>query len=299
MNAITLADADVLRSASECSACRAGAGKQRPIFHKWGVPISECSQCGSASAVVPADFDPKAIYSAAYYHGGRTDGYADYSAGEAVLRREFRRCLHQLERAGVRGGKLLEIGCAYGYFLKEASPRFQGVGVEISDAARQRASAARLAVYADLMAPEVRDGAPYDGLILLDCIEHLKDPASALVKAVALLGEDAAILISTGDWGSPVARLTRRHWRLMTPPQHLSFFTRQGMEELLGSLGFEVVTLERPWRLIPLGLAMYQLTRRLGFRVAISPQLNQIVAPVNLFDCMRVVARRKQGARSQ
>lgn len=274
-----------------CGACGASGGLES-LFRKWDVDIVECSRCGSAQAIVPHDFDPSAIYSEDYYQGGRADGYGDYAASEPVIRREFRSSLGVLRNSGCHGGKLLELGCAYGFFMKEAAAYFQCTGIEVSEAARIRATAAGEKVFPDLTDPAVRSRGPYDAVVLIDCIEHLVDPFQTIRDATTMTTDHASIVVVTGDWSSTFARRTRDRWRLMTPPQHLFFFSRDGITKLLARCGYEVVAWDRPWRRVSAGLAAYQLTRRLGLAVPVPPRLNRFGLPMKLFDGMRVVARR-------
>ncbi len=78
----------------------------------------------------------------------------------------------------------------------------------------------------------------------------------------------------------------------MTPPQHLWFFSQASMQAMATSLGLEVEHLDHPWKVVPLSLISFQLTRMSGLRpkpIAIS---NRLGLPVNLFDAMRVVLRK-------
>src|SRR5439155_6317999 len=103
------------------------------------------------------------------------DGYADYAGSGDGLRREFRRTLDALP---VRSGKLVEIGCAYGFFLDAARGRFDACGVEVSDAARA-ACVERGHVVARELA-DVIDRGPFDAAVMLDVIEHLARPDEIL-----------------------------------------------------------------------------------------------------------------------
>lgn len=261
-------------------------------FQKWGIDIAECSECHSAQASVPDGFDPRTLYSEEYFQGGRRDGYADYIAAESVMRREFRSAVKILRRSGCPAGKLLEIGCAYGYFLNEARPYFQSTGIEVSEAARQHASALGERVYPDLETPAVAARGPYDAIVMIDCIEHLVDPYATVRDATAMTAADASIMVVTGDWTSPLAKRTRDRWRLMTPPQHLHFFSREGLERLLQRCGYRVKSCQRPWRQVSAGLAAYQLSHRLGLDIPVPASLNRVPLPLKLYDGMRMIAQR-------
>jgi hypothetical protein len=127
---------------------------------------------------------------------------------------------------------------------------------------------------------------------LLDVIEHLPSPRDTIALLVNYLDPGGIIVITTGDFGSLYSRLTGAHWRLMTPPQHLWFFSQASMQAMATSLGVEVEHLDHPWKVVPLSLISFQLTRMIGLRskrIAIS---NRLGLPVNLFDAMRVVLRK-------
>src|SRR5262252_3523357 len=92
--------------------------------------ILRCAACGLGRTEAPA-FEPERYYTDDYFTGQHADGYADYAGAEAVLRREFARTVDFI-RARRDGGRLLEIGCAYGFFLQEAKPFFDVSGIELA-----------------------------------------------------------------------------------------------------------------------------------------------------------------------
>jgi SAM-dependent methyltransferase len=258
-----------------------------------GFAILRCRRCGLGRTELPADFDPLRQYDEGYFQGARADGYADYPGSERVLRREFRAGLQHLLRHGPSSGKLLEVGCAYGYFLEEARARFTGCGVEPAEGAAAAARARGLDVASGTAHPEfLATRGPFDAFVLLDVIEHVACPGELLLTLARHARPGAALLLSTGDWGSLSARLLGRRWRLMTPPQHLWFFTRAALQRLLARAGFSVLDVRHPWKRVPLELIAYQLGRSLGLQPALQrvpwPDLG---LPLNLFDALRLVAR--------
>jgi SAM-dependent methyltransferase len=235
------------------------------------------------------------IYGEAYFQGGRADGYRDYAGSREVLLREFRRTAAHLSRFCPRlpeRPRLLEIGAAYGFFIEAALPYFEAEGIELSSEAAAQAQRSGLPVGCGSAAPEtLRRLGSFDWVVMLDTVEHLPSPAASLAAVHDLLRPGGHLCISTGDIGSPLARLAGRHWRLMTPPQRSFFFSRQTLSRLLRQLGFELREVSYPWKIIPLGLAAYQAGARNGFRL---PWLekSRLPLPVNLFDSMRVIARK-------
>ena len=115
----------------DCPACDCPTAHQF-LYLKNNCAIVKCSACGLGRAQCE-EFAPSDYYNGDYFSGGRTDGYADYQGAEAVLRRGFSHSLKFI-RGYQAGGRLLEIGCAYGFFLEEAAGSYDVAGIEIAEA---------------------------------------------------------------------------------------------------------------------------------------------------------------------
>ena len=159
---------------------------------------------------------------------------------------------------------MLELGCAYGFFLQEAKPFFQVTGIELAEAAAAHARGTGLDVLTGLAdAPTLARLGTMDVVVLLDVVEHLPDPRATLQLAAQHLNPGGIIVLTTGDFASLYARLAGPRWRLMTPPQHLWFFTPESMTRLAASLGLTLESLDHPWKFVPLSLVSFQLRRML------------------------------------
>jgi SAM-dependent methyltransferase len=280
---------DTAELARACPACGRTTDHQLR-FRINRCDILQCSNCGLGRAET-AGFDPATYYTGDYFSGRHADGYADYLGAEPVLRREFARSVDFIRRFR-SGGKLLELGCAYGFFLKEAARHFEVAGIELAADAVEHGRRAGLTVLQGTAdEAKLRQIGPVDVIVLFDVIEHLPDPRETLALCRRQLNPGGIIVITTGDFGSLAAKLAGTRWRLMTPPQHLWFFTRQSMHRLASGLGLAVEHLDHPWKIVPLSLIVFQLRRMLGLRTAPVAGDSGIGVPVNLFDAMRVVLR--------
>ena len=260
-------------------------------FRASGCDILQCSVCGLGRTEA-SGFNPAAYYTEDYFSGRHADGYADYLGAEPVLRREFASTVDFI-RKFCRDGKLVELGCAYGFFLMEASRHFEVAGIELAaDAVEHGRRAGLHVLHGTADAATLQAVGPVDVIVLLDVIEHLPQPQETLALCRRQLKAGGIIVITTGDFGSPVARLTGARWRLMTPPQHLWFFTQESIRRLAGGLELKVEHLEHPWKVVPASLILFQLQRMLGMRPTNMSHAGHLGIPVNLFDAMRIVLRK-------
>ena len=154
---------------------------------------------------------------AAYFEGGSGPGYSSYLAQESTLRRTFRRLLRTMQRLGMTGaaagagGRLLEVGCAYGFFLDEAKPYFRHrAGTEFSEAGAALARPCADHVYVGGLEaiPDGAHGGQFDTIVLIHTIEHVYDPVKLLRGGQAegtLTGGCLSILTSLSgtEWALP------------------------------------------------------------------------------------------------
>lgn len=279
-----------------CRIC--GGESPQPKFHKQGARILACGACGVAFWDPPPDFRPEGVYDAAYFEDGSAQrGYDDYTSLEPVLRRNFARRIAKIPRPG-DGARMLDVGAAYGYAVAEARRLgWRAVGLEVS--APAAAAAGRVApdriVVANAMRTPFADGA-FDAVTLWDVIEHLADPHGAVAEVARLLRPQGRLVLTTGDVGSFVARCSGRRWHLYSIPEHLFFYSRDGLRLLLEAHGFRIESMRAESSLYTLGYLFERLRKTLGPGGKASsrtwPGANLPVA-VNLFDIVTLHAVRE------
>ena len=274
-----------------CPICTAGTMRLTAV--KNGHAILRCNVCG-VGQTSPRGFDPTKYYTRAYFEGDRNDGYANYGQSEAVLRDEFARLVEELREVAPIGGSLLEVGCAYGFFLKEAQKYWRVHGLEISADAVQRCHEYGLTSVHQGVADKgsLSELPSLQAVVMLDVIEHLVDPVQTIELCRRKLIPGGVLMLTTGDYGSLLARLLGTRWRLMTPPQHLWFFTEAGFRALAHRQEWEVIQVAHPGKRVPLSLIVYQLGRMLGLKPRVSSAGATIGIPINLRDTILLMLRR-------
>lgn len=223
---------------AECLACGA-SGTFVPDL----AILVRCSRCGFVTWPGAGELDAAALYDERYFSGG---DYPDYVGNEAALRRSMVRHLEQMSHFTTPGGALLEIGCAYGFFLDEARRQYDRVvGVDVVAGAVDRART-RFGVeaYESAFLDVPFEAASFDAICMWDTVEHLARPDSFIARARTLLRPDGRLFLTTGDISALNARLRGTKWRQIHPPSHLHYFSRRSMATLLARLGFTVLGFE-------------------------------------------------------
>jgi len=243
---VTPGPAGAERESVPCSVCGTP-----PPTHVWavvqGFALVRCPRCGvrrvsprlTAQAL-------RAYYDAAYWKSRDSvcRGYFDYAGDEDNIRRTFRRRLAWLDRrTGVRRGRALDVGCAYGFLVAEAlAAGWDARGLEWSEHAVAGAAAeVRPRIELGTLTGAEREAGTWDLLTLWDYLEHSPDPRADLTAAARLLKPGGWISIILPDAGSLLARIQGPRWEEYKKPQeHLYFFTYAQLARLLAELGFTV-----------------------------------------------------------
>ena len=261
--------------------------------------LRRCAACSHVWADLSLDAEAiQQLYQRSYFFG---DEYGNYLDDRRIIEKNFagrlatlRRFLTPIHR------RLFEVGCAYGFFLNAAQSSFESVrGIDVSeDAARYAREELGLAVTSgDLLAADLT-GQALDVACVWDTIEHLATPRRYLETLAAHMPAGSLLAITTGDIGSLNARFQKGRWRLIHPPTHLHYFTRQSLSQLLDRCGFRVVHVEYCGNYRSLGGMFHNLVglrwgwpRLGGWLQRVTPQGLDLY--LNLHDIMYIVAERR------
>ena len=177
-----------------------------------------------------------------------TPGAGTGIAGLEQLRRDnFEALLDRLEQIRpLRGAKLLEVGCAKGWFLAAAAERgAKAKGIEPELANVEIARAAGLSVEAGFFPADLADKGPYDLVVFNDVFEHLPSPAAAIKDVAALLSPGGLVAINlpsshgTLYWIASIWTALgmngpfERMWQKGFPSPHLSYFSPSNLSALV------------------------------------------------------------------
>ncbi|MCR9141245.1 MAG: class I SAM-dependent methyltransferase [bacterium] len=135
----------------------------------------------------------------------------------------------------------LDVGCAAGYFVQYLAERgWNAEGVELSEAAAEF-GIQKLdlnILIADFLTCRKLKADAYDLISLWASIEHMHSPRQVLARAFELLKPGGRMILSTCRYGA-LAKLRGVNWRFMNVPEHLYFFSLQGLIDLARDIGFQ------------------------------------------------------------
>ena len=171
------------------------------------------------------------------------------------LRQENFRVIHALARRYARAGarKLLDVGCAHGWFLETARQDFDVLGIEPDVAVGQATAARGLPVRQGYFPDALRADETFDVIVFNDVIEHIPDIQSALTACHARLNAGGLLILNLPNGAGFFYRLSKlfvrtgwagpfdRMWQKGMPSPHVHYFRPGNLAKLVQPLGFEQV----------------------------------------------------------
>ena len=214
-------------------------------------------RCGACGFVQPEKLPAPADYFDALYSKNRGDDWRRELDASPFRDGVYADILARLERragagrrAGGRNGRLLDVGCSVGTFLKRAA----AAGWEVEGAEtnpHDRAFAARsvgVPVHGGTLAELAAGGRRYDAVTLNDVLEHIPRPRSVLEQILPLL-EPGGWLAVKSPHGA--GQLLKERLKALPKPGagpaiasnlgHVNHFGARSLKLLLERCGYERV----------------------------------------------------------
>ncbi|WP_328332436.1 class I SAM-dependent methyltransferase [Kribbella sp. NBC_00382] len=192
----------------------------------------------------------RALYEEESYFGGEGSGYSQYESQEAEYLATFREDVRRIAEF-TPTGRILEVGCGYGYFLKAAlDAGYDAYGVDLSPSAVKFAEERYPGrVYCGFVeeVPELQ-GEKYDVIFASHLIEHITDPAAFLHTASGLLNPGGLVVMVTPNIGSLLSRVSGSRWVSFKIPEHVSYYDHKTITELLHRTNFQVTAIDSAYQ---------------------------------------------------
>lgn len=187
------------------------------------------------------------------------DSYKDaidevYVQGAAGRQHTFRQCARKISQWRKPPGRLLDIGCAAGFFVREARDRgWDAIGIEPSKwLVSWGVKNLKERLYTGTLKQGRFKDKEFDILTMWDVLEHVPDPMGELHECNRILKAGGMLIVNYPDFGSILAKLAGRNWWFLLS-NHLYYFTPVTMRRYLEKAGFEVKHFAMHWQTLPLG----------------------------------------------
>ena len=200
--------------------------KRHPEFNMW------------MTEPIPENLDP--YYNSADYisHSDASKTFFD-KVYQAVKSYSLNKKVRLLDRYTTEKGLLLDYGAGTGSFMQQAiRGGWQTVGVEPNETARAMALEKGLNLEKNGNELTTSD---FDVITLWHVLEHIPDLDGSILKFKSLLKPNGILVLALPNFEAWDAKHYGVYWAGYDVPRHLWHFSREAVEGLFGSSGFELL----------------------------------------------------------
>lgn len=225
-----------------------------------------CPVCSSRMSTGLADWHqecPKCSYESSYLKPAinkiiahkNIDEHSRENGLRTLRLANFSSLLQAIKKSGKDSGKLLDVGCAHGWFLSAAKENgFDVLGIEpdeqVFNTTIQRELPIRQGFFPEILSNEEQ----FDIITFNDVFEHIPDPNELLTGCRNHLKHDGVLVLNLPSSKGVFYKFSRllskiglnsffeRLWQKGLPSPHLHYFNLENLNELLRNNGFEPIT---------------------------------------------------------
>jgi len=244
-----------------CMFC--GDAELRRRYTKSDYHICTCASCNLTQLHPLPLLDAGAdIYGDSYFSGAdNAVGYEGYADQEREYLETF---AEDVRRIGdfVPHGSVLDIGCGFGYFVRQASAAgYDAYGVDLSADAVQVAERhlpGKVFQGAFESVAEL-EGKRFDVIFASHLIEHIPDPRTFVANLAERLTVDGIVVFVTPNIDSLLARASRARWVSFKVPEHVAYYNPTTITALIESAGLESLAIDSAYQYYALGFLMKRI----------------------------------------
>jgi len=211
-----------------------------------GSQLCLCRSCGCVQKIVNREWlsETEAIYAqySIYHQGNGSEQQVFENDSGMASSRSHKLLEHALPLLALpQTGRFLDVGCGNGAMLRSfqsMAPEWRLAGTELNDKYRSEIEgiAGKPVLYTCTL-PEIPE--TFDMISMLHLLEHIIDPQAFLADIRNKLAADGTVLIEVPDYlYNPFDLLIA---------DHCSHFSKQTLEQILVSAGFDIVSITTEW----------------------------------------------------
>ena len=223
-----------------CLSCEAGTFEF--LFSKDDFSIGKCSSCELVQVTnVPTPTELDKLYDKHFYD----DFYKDWTIDSRQKRyayANFSNKLDEIEKRRKAKGKMLDVGCAFGFFLDVGKKRgWDTYGVEVSKYAADYArESLGLKVVSEPLVESKFPKGYFDVITMWNVIAHFPNPRQVFQYCSEILKDDGILVVSAANVESSLARIRGSEWRIWLPPFHLTYFSETSLKNMFRMCNLEI-----------------------------------------------------------
>ena len=225
------------------------------------------------------------------YYGKDWCKACEYEDQRLNLEKLFTQRLNDV-KSYLNGRKILDVGCALGFSLKAYSDNnYDAYGMEVSE---NSIISARKFTKFDVIQQTIEEPTSwndnfFDAVTMFDVMEHLSQPLLALQEVNRILKKDGILYISTLNFDGIGRKLNTLDWRLLSPPGHMSYFSKKTLLRALKLKGFSIIKI----RCFGLATNNKRLQRMHSIMHRRFPKIEKLFELMNLGDYIDVIAKKR------
>ncbi|MEW6617667.1 MAG: class I SAM-dependent methyltransferase [Patescibacteria group bacterium] len=175
-----------------------------------------------------------------------------YVSQEEGRKKTFQEGLHWIKSKThpTRKEKILDVGCAAGFFLSVAQEQgFEPYGVELNAwlAEKGRTKFNLKNIMTGTLEEARWKNDFFDYVTVWDVLEHVPNPLQTLQEINRITQKNGYIIISYPDYSSIFAKIFGRRWWFLLS-HHIYYFTPKTMKSMLEKAGYRIIDDKMHWQ---------------------------------------------------
>lgn len=245
-----------------CNIC--GSSNEKLITMQNGYRIVRCRDCGFVYVNPRPDNETLKRLYLKYL----PEKIEDPLLWDVYMKDVFKKAANILAKRFPKGGKLLDIGCGYGFFLEKMKAMgWEVYGMDVSETAVNYTSSHGLNVSLGTLDNIRHEDNSFDVVTLFYVLEHLPDPLNALKEIRRILNPKGLLLLRVPHT-TPIVRILSLFGiknNLYDPPFHLNDFSPCSIKTILKKAGFNNIHIYIGGVTMPPHIAVRAVTIFFGF----------------------------------
>lgn len=209
------------------------------LFTKTRWDIVKCNNCNLIFAnPLPAESEIEAFYNN-YSNESSEERINKYLRLKTSREKRNRRKLKLLEKIQGGKGRILDIGCGLGLFVKgAASMGWIAHGVDFDrDLVEYGKKTFNLNLHCGELEKAKFPDKYFDVITMYNLLDHLREPIKFLKEVKRILKDGGVIYLNVHDAGGWKAKRYGSEWDAYCPPGHLYYYSHETLKKLLGKAG--------------------------------------------------------------